>query len=466
MTGSEGRGVKQAPFRVLVGAAMPAVLVEVAFISNPDEEKLLASDAYQQKIAASLARGIERFRRERAARLGGGGAVARRAMTPRQADVLTAIGLVGLLATVSLTAPRWAALLRVPAAADRGGRPGRGARSAVVGRRGGRRRAPDQRAPLLRGPRPGGPAPRGAGGGVLARPRPAAPDGPRGARRRLDDGPAAHAPGGDARPRRLRPGAGSRLREPLGRGVVRAARRVEGRAAHRLLGGQHAGDQLSRGRPRADRGERPGRPLAGRARGRLPAPAAGHDAGGAPPALAFDRRPRRASRPRRRRLPPKEAVPDPGPCRRPRRGARAPGRGHSRLRREGGGRAPRRGRAAGGRDRPGGGAPGGAPRPRDDRGVRAHRLRDRGAQGRGGGGRVPGGARGLPAAPGPALRGGRRRPSPGRASRCRRAASSGAPSCSTRRRTGGSPSRARSTTSAAGARPSTPCSGRSRGSPG
>jgi len=71
VTGSEGRGVKQAPFRVLVGAAMPAVLVEVAFISNPDEEKLLASDAYQAKVAASLARGIERFRRERSARLGG-----------------------------------------------------------------------------------------------------------------------------------------------------------------------------------------------------------------------------------------------------------------------------------------------------------------------------------------------------------------------------------------------------------
>lgn len=70
VTGSEGRGVKQAPFRVLVGAAMPAVLVEVAFISNPEEEKLLASDAYQAKIATSLARGIERFRRERAARPG------------------------------------------------------------------------------------------------------------------------------------------------------------------------------------------------------------------------------------------------------------------------------------------------------------------------------------------------------------------------------------------------------------
>jgi N-acetylmuramoyl-L-alanine amidase len=72
VTGSQGRGVKQAPFRVLVGASMPAVLVEVAFISNPDEEKLLVSDAYQSKVAGSLARGIERFRRERMAEFGGG----------------------------------------------------------------------------------------------------------------------------------------------------------------------------------------------------------------------------------------------------------------------------------------------------------------------------------------------------------------------------------------------------------
>jgi len=46
--------------------------VEVAFISNPDEEKLLVSEAYQAKVATSLARGIERFRRERIAKLGGG----------------------------------------------------------------------------------------------------------------------------------------------------------------------------------------------------------------------------------------------------------------------------------------------------------------------------------------------------------------------------------------------------------
>lgn len=67
VTGSEGRGVKQAPFRVLVGAGMPAVLVEVAFISNPEEEKQLASEGYQAKVAGALARGIERYRRERGA---------------------------------------------------------------------------------------------------------------------------------------------------------------------------------------------------------------------------------------------------------------------------------------------------------------------------------------------------------------------------------------------------------------
>ncbi len=70
VTGSESRGVKQAPFRVLVGATMPAVLVEVAFISNPEEEALLSSAGYQAKIARALMRGIARYRSEREARLG------------------------------------------------------------------------------------------------------------------------------------------------------------------------------------------------------------------------------------------------------------------------------------------------------------------------------------------------------------------------------------------------------------
>jgi N-acetylmuramoyl-L-alanine amidase len=70
VTGREGRGVKQAPFRVLVGAGMPAVLVELAFISNPEEEKELVSDPWQARIAAALTRGIGRYESERARRLG------------------------------------------------------------------------------------------------------------------------------------------------------------------------------------------------------------------------------------------------------------------------------------------------------------------------------------------------------------------------------------------------------------
>jgi len=70
VTGSEGRGVKQAPFRVLVGAAMPAVLVEVAFISNAEEERLLVSDGYQSKVVAALVRGVARYQQQHRAELG------------------------------------------------------------------------------------------------------------------------------------------------------------------------------------------------------------------------------------------------------------------------------------------------------------------------------------------------------------------------------------------------------------
>jgi N-acetylmuramoyl-L-alanine amidase len=72
VTGSQGRGVKQAPFRVLVGAAMPAVLVEAAFISNAEEERLLVSDTYQGKVVAALVRGIARYQQQqRQADVGG-----------------------------------------------------------------------------------------------------------------------------------------------------------------------------------------------------------------------------------------------------------------------------------------------------------------------------------------------------------------------------------------------------------
>ena len=59
--GRADRGVKQAPFTVLSGANMPAVLVEVGFLSNPDEAKRLSADAGQAKIADSILKGITAF---------------------------------------------------------------------------------------------------------------------------------------------------------------------------------------------------------------------------------------------------------------------------------------------------------------------------------------------------------------------------------------------------------------------
>lgn len=56
------RAIQQAPFRVLVGANMPAVLVEMGFISNPDQEKQLASDTFQNAVVQSLVDGVIRFR--------------------------------------------------------------------------------------------------------------------------------------------------------------------------------------------------------------------------------------------------------------------------------------------------------------------------------------------------------------------------------------------------------------------
>jgi N-acetylmuramoyl-L-alanine amidase len=63
-TGTEkvNRGIKQNTFRVLKGATMPAVLIEVGFISNADEESLLKSDEYQTRISEALYRGVVRFK--------------------------------------------------------------------------------------------------------------------------------------------------------------------------------------------------------------------------------------------------------------------------------------------------------------------------------------------------------------------------------------------------------------------
>lgn len=55
------RGVSQAPFYVLMGASMPSILVETAFISNPTEEKFLKSDEGQNKLAEGIYEGIRSF---------------------------------------------------------------------------------------------------------------------------------------------------------------------------------------------------------------------------------------------------------------------------------------------------------------------------------------------------------------------------------------------------------------------
>jgi len=54
-------GVKQAPFVVLIGAAMPSVLAEVSFITNPQEAKLLRGSAYRQRIADALYGAIRKY---------------------------------------------------------------------------------------------------------------------------------------------------------------------------------------------------------------------------------------------------------------------------------------------------------------------------------------------------------------------------------------------------------------------
>lgn len=54
-------GVKQAPFVVLIGAAMPSVLAEISFVTNPAEAKLLHSSAYRQRIADALFNAIRKY---------------------------------------------------------------------------------------------------------------------------------------------------------------------------------------------------------------------------------------------------------------------------------------------------------------------------------------------------------------------------------------------------------------------
>lgn len=64
------RGVKQAPFRVLKGATMPAILVEVGFLSNPEDARRLGDPAFRARIAEALFRALERYRQQYAVLVG------------------------------------------------------------------------------------------------------------------------------------------------------------------------------------------------------------------------------------------------------------------------------------------------------------------------------------------------------------------------------------------------------------
>lgn len=63
-TGAKDRGVRQAPFYVLEGAAMPAVLIEAGYISHPLESKKLADEATRRALADGITRGVQDFLRD------------------------------------------------------------------------------------------------------------------------------------------------------------------------------------------------------------------------------------------------------------------------------------------------------------------------------------------------------------------------------------------------------------------
>ncbi|HEV7766220.1 MAG TPA: N-acetylmuramoyl-L-alanine amidase, partial [Thermoanaerobaculia bacterium] len=69
-TSVANRGVKQAPFKVLVGATMPAALVEIGFISNPDEEAKLQSEAFQTMMVDALTRAVQKYKTNYETRIG------------------------------------------------------------------------------------------------------------------------------------------------------------------------------------------------------------------------------------------------------------------------------------------------------------------------------------------------------------------------------------------------------------
>jgi N-acetylmuramoyl-L-alanine amidase len=59
--GIHNRGVKKAPFIVLIGANMPSILAEISFVSNPTDERKMETSEHRQRIAESLYRGVSKY---------------------------------------------------------------------------------------------------------------------------------------------------------------------------------------------------------------------------------------------------------------------------------------------------------------------------------------------------------------------------------------------------------------------
>jgi len=59
--GIRNRGIKKAPFIVLIGANMPSILAEISFVSNPTDERKLETAEHRQRIAESLYRGVSKY---------------------------------------------------------------------------------------------------------------------------------------------------------------------------------------------------------------------------------------------------------------------------------------------------------------------------------------------------------------------------------------------------------------------
>jgi N-acetylmuramoyl-L-alanine amidase len=57
----KNRGVRKAPFVVLIGADMPSILTEISFLSNPADEQLLKKPEQRQKVAEGLYQGVASY---------------------------------------------------------------------------------------------------------------------------------------------------------------------------------------------------------------------------------------------------------------------------------------------------------------------------------------------------------------------------------------------------------------------